>query len=65
MRYRCVKITDNLPDYPECKKDTEEFPHLVDRVSDEMDLFIVDENGEDYPADEFFSIVEIDKFKTG
>ena len=55
MKYRVVKITKNVDEYPECAKDTAEFPHLVRYVSDEMDLFIVDEAGKliDYVRNHF------------
>lgn len=57
MRFRLVKITKNVERYPECAQDTEEFPHLVDRVSDEMDSFVVmvgKETEKFWPAGEFF-----------
>lgn len=63
MIYRVLKITNNVSGYPECKKDTEEFPYLVQKVEDEMDLFIVDENGTDYPANEFFYMVSVEEFQ--
>lgn len=63
MEYRVVNISNNIDEYPECKKDTEQFPHLVKHVGDEMDTFIVDENGKFWPAGEFFSMVTVINFK--
>lgn len=63
MKYRVVKITKNIEGYPECKKDTEQFPDMVKYVADEMDLFIVDETGKFWPASEFFHIEDIEEFE--
>lgn len=63
IRYRVVEITNNIQDYTECRKDTEEFPHLIELVDDEMDIFIVDENGNGYLAEEFFHLVDIKQFQ--
>lgn len=62
MKYKVLKITNNLKEYPECKDDTEMYPELVSDVSDEMDNFIIDESGRVYPAEEFFDMVGIKKF---
>jgi hypothetical protein len=64
MKYRVVKITNNIGGYPECKSDTEEFPEIIECVEDEMDNFIVDENGKFWQADEFFNMIEIKEFTT-
>ena len=61
--YRVVKISNNIEDYPECKEDTEKYPHLINRVMDEMDFFIVDEDsGEWFPSNEFFYMVKLTTF---
>lgn len=62
--YVVVKITKNLEGYPECKEDTEKYPHLVKYVGDEMDIFIVkaDDPEQFWPAGEFFYMVEIKGF---
>lgn len=62
-KYRVVQITNNVADYPECADDTEEFPHMVKYVGDEMDIFVVDEEGKFWPASEFFYMKEIKEFK--
>jgi len=63
-RLRVVKITNNIDSYPEAVEDTAAFPHLVDRVEDEYDLFIVDEEtGEWWVADEFFQSEEVRYFR--
>lgn len=65
MKYRVVKISKNVEKYPDCKEDTEEFPHITKYVSDEMDIFIIEvETGEFYKAADFFYMVEIKKFNT-
>ena len=62
MKFNVVKITNNLDDYPECKNDTENYPSLVEYVDDEMELFIVDEEGNSWAAGEFFFMVNMSKF---
>ena len=64
MEYRVVKITNNIKDYPECAEDTEMFSHLVKHIEDEMDIFIVAENGDFWQADEFFHMTSIVQFRT-
>jgi len=60
MRYRLVKITNNIKEYPECELDTLEFPHLVNEITDEQDYFVINtETQEFYPADEFFYMADI------
>lgn len=61
MNYRVVSVsrTGDSVDFP----DNDEFPHLIKYVSDEEELFIVNENTGDYwPADEFFMMVTIKRF---
>jgi len=61
--YRVVSITNNIPDYPESEADTNEFPHIVKYVDDEQDSFVIDaETGQFWPADEFFSMVDVKEF---
>jgi hypothetical protein len=64
LKYRVVKITNNIEGYPECQLDTEEFPDMVKYVKDEMDLFIVDEEGKFWSASEFFFMETIGEFET-
>ncbi len=64
MKYRVLEITNNPDGYPEAAKDSQEFPHMVKRVNDEFDLFIVDESGQWWPADEFFDMVDLAEFKS-
>lgn len=63
MKYRVVRISNNIEEYPDCAQDTKEFPHLIERVSDEMDVFIVADSGEWWPASEFFHMVDIHMFE--
>jgi len=58
MKYRLVKITNNLAEFPQCEKDTLEFPDLVHEVEDEEEWFIVDEDGDYWSAEDFFFMVE-------
>lgn len=54
-KLRVVHITKVPEAYPECRKDTADFPNLVQYVEDETDTFIVDEvTGAFWPASEFF-----------
>ena len=58
MNCRIVSVskTGDSIDFP----DNNEFPHLIQYVSDEEDLFIVNEDtGDFWPADEFFMMVTI------
>lgn len=64
MRFRRLRITNNPDKYTEAKKDSEEFPHLVDLVKDEFEIFILDENTKEYFfANEFFYMVDIETFQ--
>jgi len=61
--FRVLKITNNLENYPECEKDTLEFPSLVAEVSDEMETFILNlETNRWFPANEFFMMVDLESF---
>lgn len=61
MKYRVLRITNNVEEYPE--NDNEEFPHIVRYVEDEFDLFIVDETGHFYPARDFFYMNSMSEFQ--
>lgn len=63
MKYKLVRITNNLTDYPSCKADTKAYPHLIKEVDDEMDLFVVAEDGNWYPAAEFIYLSGIECFQ--
>jgi len=63
MKYRVLRITNNMEEYPRCEKDTTEFPELVRYVEDEMDMFVMDENGAFCNADEFFMTHNILEFE--
>ena len=62
IKYKLVTITNNLPDYPEHKEDTESCQYLVEEVEDEVDSFIIREDGEWWPANEFFQCEDIKEF---
>lgn len=64
MKYRVVRITNNIGEYPECAADTERFPNLIHHVRDEMDIFVVDKNGQFWNSDEFFLMEDINEFVT-
>ena len=63
--YKVVSISNNIPDYPECKEDTENYPHLLKYVEDEMDRFVISSDNPDkfWPASEFFYMVEMSEFR--
>ena len=63
MKYRVVKISNNVEEYPDCAADTQEFPHLVKHVEDEMDIFIIDVNGDFWEAECFFHSTSITEFQ--
>ena len=61
--FRVLKITNNIEDYPDCEKDTLEFPYLAEHVSDEMDIFIFNlETGKYWKSEDFFHEVSLDGF---
>ena len=62
MKYRVLKITNNVEKYPECKEDTKEFPDLVNYVKDEMELIIMNERDDWVFADEFFFTHTVKEF---
>ncbi|KPK54172.1 MAG: hypothetical protein AMS22_06325 [Thiotrichales bacterium SG8_50] len=66
MKYRVVKITNNVDRYPECADDTAKYPDLVQHVEDEMELFIISaDTGRFWPAGDFFYMTDVDFFTTG
>lgn len=62
MMYTVRKITNKIEEYPEAKEDSERFPEIVERLDDEFDLAVMDENGEWCWAKEFFAMVEVREF---
>ena len=65
MNYRVVSITNNVGEYPESAKDTENFPHLVQHLEDEHELFVVRLGTDDFwCADDFLQMVGIRDFST-
>ncbi|MCK5316865.1 MAG: hypothetical protein KAJ55_03070 [Anaerolineales bacterium] len=63
MKYRVVKISNNIEEYPDCAADTKEFPYLIKHVEDEMDIFIIAENGDFWEAECFFHSTSITEFQ--
>ena len=63
MRYRVLRISTNLEEYPLAKEDTEEFPYLTKYVEDEEEFFVMDEDGSFWEANEFFYMTDIKEFK--
>ena len=62
-KLRLVIVTNNPEEYPQHREDSEEFPHLVDRVEDEIELFIVDdEDGGYWEARDFFNCTNVTHF---
>lgn len=62
-KFVVVQIAKDLINNPDCKKDTLKYPHLVEYVEDEYDIFVVNVvNGEFYPARDFFYLVNVDEF---
>ena len=63
IKFRIVTVTNDLEQYPQHREDSEEFPHLVDRlVEDEIEHFVVDEDGDYWVMGEFFHCVNITHF---
>ena len=62
MKYRVVKISNSVEEYPDCVADTKEFPHLIKHIEDEMQLFVIAENGDFWDAEEFFNMNSITEF---
>lgn len=51
-------------EYPQIyRRDSAEFPDLIDKVKDESDIFIVNEaTGNYYPSSEFFAMMFVSRF---
>lgn len=64
MKYRLLQITTNIEEYPSHKKDTEEFPELVEYVEDDSDIFIMDEEKRFWYANEFFYQSGVTEFES-
>jgi len=61
ITFRLVTVTNSAA-YPQHREDSEEFPHLVDHVEDEIEHFIVDEDGGWWEARDFFYCTNITHF---
>lgn len=65
MKFRVLNITNNIKEYKYCKKDTLEFPELVEEVEDEEACFIYcEDTGEHWLSEEFFYSVTIKTFES-
>ena len=66
-RFKVLRISNNLDDYPEAAEDSANYPELVDWVEDEYQMFIYNfATADAFPADEFFSMArDVDEFTTG
>jgi len=63
--FRVLQITNKIDEYPDCKEDTLEFPDLVEEVEDEMEIFILCvETDEFWKSREFFSQVTMKTFNS-
>lgn len=62
MKYRVIKISSYLDGYPECVKDTIEFPNMIKYLEDEYGMFVIDENGDFCDAIDFFNTHDISEF---
>ena len=63
IKFRVVTVTNDLEAYPQYREDTDEFPYLADRlVEDEIETFVVDEDGGYWEAKDFFSGTNITYF---
>jgi len=64
-KFRILHISNNLDEYPHCVKDSDEFPHVVDWVKDEYEMFVLDvDGGSIFPAADFFYMFDVDEIKT-
>ncbi len=64
MKYKVIKITNDLSEYPEYREDTERYPCLIEQIEDEVELFVISETGDTYIAQDFFREECIKEFKT-
>ena len=63
MKYKVLRISNNLEEYPEAKVDTETHPELIPHVLDEEYFFIMDEDGNFWEASEFFFMTNFKEFE--
>lgn len=63
MKYDIILICDDdvRDEYPHNQND--KYPHLKKYLEDEFMELVLSENGDIYPADEFFRIVNVEKFE--
>jgi hypothetical protein len=60
---RLVTVTNNLDRYPQHHEESEEFPHLVKQVADEVETFVFDEEyGGYWTTREFFDCTNVTHF---
>ncbi len=63
--FRVLVVTNDLEAYPRYKRDTIDFPELLEYVEDEIETFVFCNETEDFwKAGEFFDMVSIDTFKS-
>lgn len=62
MKYRLLRITNDINACPLAKEDTEEFPYIVKYVDDEEEFFVMDEDGNFWEARDFFYMTDIKEF---
>lgn len=63
-KYRVLRITNNVKEYPEAKSDSHEFPYIVPHVDDEFGVFVVDLRTRNFwKASEFFYMVNVNQFE--
>jgi len=63
--FRVLTITNNLDEYHQYEKDTNEFPDLVRRVEDEIETFVYCNETEDWwEAGEFLLMVDMKTFQS-
>lgn len=63
MKYRVVTITNDLISYPEYVKETLEFPSIREDIEDDVETFVVNENGVACIAEDFFHMNDIKEFE--
>ena len=64
-KFKVVKITNDIEEYPDCEEDTKNHPDLIEDVEDEMEIFVIDINTDTvYRAADFFYMTNLKHFKT-
>ena len=61
IQLQVVTVTNNLEEYPHLTYDTRRFPHLVAYIGDEVETFIVGEDGF-WRHQDFFLLGDIKRF---